>query len=201
MSGTLASSAKVSVAILGSRVLGLVREVVFAALFGAGATADAFHVAFRIPNLLRDLFAEGAFSAAFVPTFAKALHESGEARAHALGNLAAAGLLIVTGVLVGLGVVFAEPLVAFISGGFAGDPAKVALATRLTRIMMPLLCLVSLSAVWMGMLNTRRRFLVPALAPALFNVVSIGVGGLVWWQGGSPPRASRCGAQGRLLRG
>ena len=183
MPETLASSAKVSVAILGSRVLGLVREVVFATLFGAGAIADAFHVAYRIPNLVRDLFAEGALSAAFVPTFTQALHDDGPDKAHALANLAASGLLVVTGTLVALGIAFAEPIVFAISGGFAGDDAKVALAARLVRVMMPYLSLVSLSAVWMGMLNSRRRFIVPALAPAVFNVASIGVGGVVWLMG------------------
>lgn len=186
MPETLASSAKVSVAILGSRVLGLVREVVFASLFGAGAIADAFHVAYRIPNLVRDLFAEGALSAAFVPTFTESLKNDGPDQARALANLAASGLLIVTGTLVALGIVFAEPLVSSISDGFAGDQAKVDLAARLVRVMMPYLSLVSLSAVWMGMLNSRRRFIVPALAPAVFNVASIGVGGAVWWMGAPP---------------
>lgn len=181
---TLASSAKVSVAILGSRVLGLVREVVFASLFGAGAVADAYHVAFRIPNLLRDLFAEGALSAAFVPTFTQTLQDDGPDAAHRLANLAASILLIITGTLVTLGIVFAEPLVALISDGFAGKPEKVALAARLTRTMMPFLGLISLSAVWMGMLNARRHFVVPALAPAVFNVVSIGVGAMVWARDG-----------------
>jgi len=183
MPETLASSAKVSVAILGSRILGLVREVVFASLFGAGAIADAFHVAYRIPNLVRDLFAEGALSAAFVPTFTQSLHDEGPQKAHALANLAGAGLLIVTGTLVALGIAFAEPIVFAISGGFAGDQAKVELAARLVRVMMPYLSLVSLSAVWMGMLNARRRFIVPALAPAVFNVASIAVGGVVWLMG------------------
>ncbi|MEM6991838.1 MAG: murein biosynthesis integral membrane protein MurJ [Myxococcota bacterium] len=201
MSGTLASSAKVSAAILGSRVLGLVREVVFASLFGAGAVADAYHVAFRIPNLLRDLFAEGALSAAFVPTFTQTLHDDGEERAHALGNLAASALLLMTGALVGLGLLFAEPLVAAISGGFAGDDAKVALAVRLTRIMMPFLCLVSLSAVWMGMLNARRHFVVPAVAPAMFNVVSLVVGGAVWLRGGTANDGVAIWSAGTLLAG
>jgi putative peptidoglycan lipid II flippase len=165
-----------TVAVLFSRVLGVVREAIFAALFGAGALADAYQVAFRIPNLLRDLFAEGALSSAFVPTFTAALVKDSRERAYALGNLAAAGALIVTGGLSLLGVVFAEQVVHAISGGFAGDGAKVELATQLTRIMMPLLALVSLGAVWMGMLNAQKRYLAPAYAPAMFNVVSIVVG-------------------------
>jgi putative peptidoglycan lipid II flippase len=173
---TLRSSGRLTVAVLTSRVLGVVREAIFAALFGAGALADAYQVAFRIPNLLRDLFAEGALSSAFVPTFTAALVQDGRDRAYVLGNLAAAGALLVTGGLSLLGVVFAEQVVHAISGGFGGDVEKLELATRLTRIMMPLLALVSLGAVWMGMLNAQKRFLPPAYAPAMFNVVSIVVG-------------------------
>jgi putative peptidoglycan lipid II flippase len=157
-------------------VLGLVRESLFAALFGAGALADAYQVAFRIPNLLRDLFAEGALSSAFVPTFTDALVKEDQAAAYRLGNLALSAVLIVTGLLSALGVVFAEEVVIAISKGFAGDAAKVAMATRLTRVMMPLLTVVSLSAVWMGMLNAQKRFMAPAYAPAMFNVASILVG-------------------------
>jgi len=201
MSETLASSAKVSAAILGSRVLGLVREVVFATLFGAGAVADAYHVAFRIPNLLRDLFAEGALSAAFVPTFTKTLHDEGKEAAHTLANLAASALLVVTGLIVTAAVVFAEPLVAQISGGFAGDAHKVALASRLTRVMMPFLSLVALSAVWMGMLNARRHFVIPAVAPAVFNLVSIGIGAVVWLRGASLAEGVAVWSLGTLLAG
>lgn len=137
MSDALKSSGRVSAAVFTSRLFGLVRDQTFAALFGAGAIADAYHVAFRIPNLLRDLFAEGALSSAFVPTFSKKLADEGEARAYALANLTASGLLVITGALTALGILFSEPLVHALSGGFAGDTAKVELAARLTRIMMP----------------------------------------------------------------
>ena len=170
---------------LGSRVLGLVREIVFAALFGAGGVADSYTVAFRIPNLLRDLLAEGALSSAFVPTFTAALHNDGEERANALGNLLLSLLLVLTGTLTLAGIVFSEEIVILMSEGFGGDDDKVALAARLTRVMMPILSLVTLGAVWMGMLNARRRFVMPALAPALFNVVSI-VAGVVVWMLGAP---------------
>lgn len=183
VSEALQSSGKVSVAIFGSRLLGLVREQVFAALFGAGMVADAYFVAFRLPNLLRDLFAEGALAQAFVPTFTSTEHDDGRERAHALANLAASGLVVITGTLSAVGIVFAEPIVVAIADGFSGDAAKVALAARLARVMMPFLCIVSLSAVFMGMLNARRRFVVPALAPALFNVVSLVVGAVVWVMG------------------
>src|SRR5690606_17579838 len=113
--------------------------------------------AFRIPNLLRDLFAEGALSSAFVPTFTSAMRQDGQARAHVLGHLTMSVILVVTGVLAALGIVFAEPIVLGFSAGFAGDADKVALAVRLTRVMMPVFVLVSLGAVWMGMLNAQRR--------------------------------------------
>jgi putative peptidoglycan lipid II flippase len=176
MPDALRSSLPLSLAILGSRVLGLVREMVFAALFGAGAIADAYQVAFRVPNLLRDLFAEGALSAAFVPTFTAALEKDGRARAEILADLVMSALLVVTGLITTLALIFAHPLVSLMTEAMAGDAAKLALAAQLTQIMLPILVMVSLAAVWMGMLNAQRRFVVPALAPALFNVVSIAVG-------------------------
>jgi putative peptidoglycan lipid II flippase len=182
---TLRSALPISIAVLASRVLGLVRETVFAALFGAGAIADAYQVAFRVPNLLRDLFAEGALSNAFVPTFTAALQQDGRARAEALADLVMSLLLLVTGAITALAIVFAGPIVDALAGGFAGDEGKVALAVELTRVMLPILTLVSLAAVWMGMLNAQRRFVVPALAPALFNVVSIAAGVVVLMLGGS----------------
>jgi len=180
---SLRSTGRVSVAVFASRVLGLLREILFAALFGAGAVADAYTVAFRIPNMLRDLLAEGALSSAFVPTFTAALAQEGRDRAHALGNLTLSALLVLTGGLTLLGIVFSEEIVVAIAHGFGGDAEKVALAAHLTRVMMPILALVSLGAVWMGMLNAQRHFVMPALAPALFNVVSIVAGGVVWLWG------------------
>ena len=186
MSDDLRTTGSLSVAILVSRVLGLVREVVFAALFGARAVADAYQAAFTIPNLLRDLLAEGALSSAFVPTFTAAIRKDGLHSAYALGNLVWSAVLLLTGGLTGLGLLFAEEVVVAISSGFAGDANKVALAAYLTRWMMPILCLVSLGAVWMGMLNAQRRFLAPAMAPAVFNLVSIAGAGAVWLVGGPP---------------
>jgi putative peptidoglycan lipid II flippase len=176
VAGTLRSSAGVSAAVLASRVLGVVREMLQAALFGAGFLTDAYVVAFRIPNLLRDLFAEGALSSAFVPTFADALTRGGRERAYRLGNLVLSALMIVTGGLTIAGIIYAEPIVSLISSGFAGNQAKLLESAALTRVMMPILVLVSISAAWMGMLNAQQRFAAPALAPALFNVASISVG-------------------------
>lgn len=175
MSETLRSSAKVSVAILASRVLGVARDSLFAAIFPVGALTDAYRAAFTIPNLLRDLFAEGALSSAFVPAFSEALVKEGKERAFRLGNLVLSGIAVVTGVLAILGAVFSAELVALVAGA-DGGAGKLAAAATLTRIMMPILTLVSLSAVFMGMLNAQRHHTVPAIAPALFNVVSILVG-------------------------
>lgn len=186
---------------LGSRVLGLVREIVFAALFGAGMVADAFTVAFRIPNLLRDLLAEGALSSAFVPTFTAALHNDSESRANLLGNLVLSLLLVITGVLTTVGMVWSEQVVLLVASGFEGNPQKLALAAHLTRVMMPILSLVTLGAVWMGMLNARRRFAIPAMAPAIFNVVSLLGGAAVWWIDASIERGVVVWAGGTLLAG
>lgn len=200
-SGTrdLRASGRVSAAIFGSRLLGLAREMVFAALFGAGAVADAFLTAFRIPNLFRDLLAEGALTAAFVPTFTSTLKKDGEAAAARLGDLMFGGMLALTGIIVGGAVVFAEPIVTAISG--FSDPSKLMLTVELTRVMMPLLCTVSLAAVWMGMLNARRHFVVPALAPAMFNLVSLSAGAMVWVVGGDARVGVMVWSGGTLLAG
>jgi putative peptidoglycan lipid II flippase len=201
MPDALRSSLSLSVAIMASRVLGLGREVVFAALFGAGAIADAYQVAFRVPNLLRDLFAEGALSSAFVPTFTAALEQDGKDRAAVLADLVMSLLLVVTGVLTTLAVVFAEPLVGLMTQDMAGDAGKLALAAMLTQIMLPILVFVSVSAVWMGMLNAQRRFAMPALGPALFNVVSIVVGVGLWLAGWGESRAIVAWSIGTTLGG
>ena len=169
------SAGLIGAATMTSRVLGLVREQVMAYLFGAGNAVDAFNVAFRIPNLVRDLFAEGAMSAAFVPTFTRYLARDGRAAAWRLGSQVLNALLVVTLVLVVAGLVFAEPLVRLLAGDYALVPGKFELTVALTRVMLPFLTLVALAAACMGMLNSLDRYFVPALAPALFNVASIAV--------------------------
>jgi len=156
-----------------SRVLGLVREQVMAYLFGAGNAVDAFYVAFRIPNLMRDLFAEGALSSAFVPTFTRYLRNDGRAAAWRLGSNVLNALALVTGTLVLAGILAAEPLVGVLAGRFAEVPGKFELTVQLTRIMLPFLTLASLAAACMGMLNALDRYFVPAFAPAVFNIASI----------------------------
>ena len=156
-----------------SRILGVVREQVLASLFGAGNAMDAFNVAFRIPNLVRDLFAEGAMSAAFVPTFTRTLTTDGRERAWRLGNSVVNMLVIITGVLVILGIVFAAPLVTAFAGDFRSVPGKLELTVLLTRIMLPFLTMVAVAAAVMGMLNSLHAFFIPALSPAMFNVATI----------------------------
>jgi putative peptidoglycan lipid II flippase len=172
----------VSAAVFSSRILGLVREQVFATCFGAGRELDAFVTAFRIPNLFRDLFAEGALSAAFVATFTQEEARRGEGGAWRLANLVINALGLIVGVLCVAGMIWAPAIVAAIAPGFDAIPGKTALTVGLTRLMFPFLLLVALAAVAMGMLNTRNRFGVPAAASTFFNLGSI-VGGLAcaWW--------------------
>jgi putative peptidoglycan lipid II flippase len=156
-----------------SRILGVVREQVLAAFFGAGNAMDAYNVAYRIPNLVRDLFAEGAMSSAFVPTFTRHLATEGRASAWRLGNLVINGLMVITAGLVILGIVFAEPLVALFASAYREVPGKLELTVFLTRLMLPFLTFVALAAAFMGMLNSLHRFFIPALSPAMYNVATI----------------------------
>ncbi len=167
------SAGLIGIATMTSRVLGLARDKVLAHYFGAGDSMDAFNIAFRIPNLLRDLFAEGAMSSAFIPTFTTRLTRAGRQQAWRLGSLAANGLFVVTGVLVVLGIVFAEPLVRFLAAEYALVPGKLELTVFLTRLMLPFLTLIALAAVAMGMLNSLHRFFVPALSSSMFNIATI----------------------------
>ena len=172
----LARSAGVfGLATITSRILGLVRDQVLSYYFGAGATADAFRVAGRIPNLVRDLFAEGAMSAAFVPTFTRQLTLHGRERAWTLANSVINALVLVTGVLVIAGIVFAEPLVRTFAPEFSTVPGQVELTVHLTRLMLPFLTMAALAAALMGMLNSLGHFFVPALSPAMFNVAVIAI--------------------------
>ncbi|MFN7134828.1 MAG: murein biosynthesis integral membrane protein MurJ, partial [Myxococcales bacterium] len=198
---SMRSTLLVSAATMASRLLGLVREQLFAVLLGAGFYADAFVVAFRIPNLLRDLFAEGALSAAFVPSFARVEKERGKEAAYALANKVVGAILLVVGALTLLGMLFSEPLVLAIAQGFRDEEGKVPLTASLARLMMPFLPLVSLAALTMGMLNARGRFGTPALAPALFNVAAIVVGAGLWIAGAAPHTAVVGWAVGTLLGG
>lgn len=178
------SAGIVSIAVMFSRVLGLVREWVFAYYFGAGFLNDAYQVAFRIPNVLRDLFAEGALSAAFVKVFTDYQINKSEQEAWRLAALVMNALAVVLSVVTIIGVVFSAQFVGLIAEGFS--PEKAALATTLTQVMFPFILLVALAAVAMGVLNTKGIFGVPASASTVFNIVSIIFGlGIAYWLSGS----------------
>lgn len=164
-------------AVMLSRVLGLARELIFAGLFGAGRGMDAFLTAFRAPNLLRDLFAEGALSTAFVTVFSQKIATEGEQSAWKLASKVATLTTVFMSLLSILGVIFAAPLIGFLAPGFPVE--KAALTIGLTRIMYPFILLVSLAALVMGMLNAVNRFTIPALASSFFNIGSI-AGGIVF---------------------
>src|SRR6266705_406543 len=171
----------VGMAVLCSRVLGLIREMVFAGLFGAGKNLDAFLMAFRLPNLLRDLFAEGALSTAFITTFSKKIAIEGDQSAWRLANKVATLTAIFMSAVTVLGIVFAPQLVDLLTwGSWSAD--KTALTVLLTRIMWPFMLLVSLAALVMGMLNAKHVFGPPAMASSYFNLGSI-IGGVAigWW--------------------
>jgi putative peptidoglycan lipid II flippase len=167
------SAGLIGLATLSSRLLGVVRNAVLANIFGVGLAMDAYNVATRLPSLLRELFAEGAMSAAFVPTFTRALERGGREAAWRLGSQVINALLVATGALVLLGIAFAGPLVGLYGAGYADEPEKLALTVSLTRITLPFLTLIALAAALMGMSNALRRFFLPALSPAMFNVVII----------------------------
>ena len=168
----------VSFAVFLSRILGLVRDQVFAKLFGAGLYNDAWLVAFRIPNLLRDLFAEGALSSAFVPTFTEFLEKKGRSDAWLLANLVLSGILVLLGAFTLILLFFPEVLVYLLAAGFREVPGKVEITASLLRLLAPFLMLIAMASVAMGMLNALNHFFIPALAPALFNVAVI-LAGLV----------------------
>jgi putative peptidoglycan lipid II flippase len=174
---------RVSALTMLSRILGVVREQIFALTLGAGLYSDAFLAAFRIPNLLRDLFAEGALSTAFVPTYVATLRRDGRPAAQALGNRVMSTLTIYLGALALLGMIFPAPIVHLVATGF--PPEKAALCARLVRIMMPFLPCISLAVVAMGSLNAEEKYTTPALASSMFNVVAI-AGGLVAFLAGVP---------------
>ena len=167
------SAGVIGIATFSSRILGFIRDIVLARLFGASAAADAFFVAYRIPSLLRELFAEGSMSAAFIPIFSEYLARRSHRDAWELASAAFTTLLtVLTGVSV-LGIVIAPWLVPLIAPGFGNDPGKLALTTLLTQIMFPYLLFIGLSALAMGVLNSIRSFAAPAFSPVMFNVVII----------------------------
>ncbi len=156
-----------------SRVLGLVRDVITAALFGAGGALDAFFVAWRLPNMLRSLFAEGSLTVAFVPVYSEVMEKEGEEAAHNLGRIAFTILTILLIVVVIVGVLAAPWIIRVLAMGFAEDPEKFALTVTLARMVFPYIGLISLTALAGGILNARGIFLYPAIAPVVLNIVII----------------------------
>src|SRR3954454_10157368 len=182
----LKALATVSGMTLISRVLGLVRDVLIARIFGAGIATDAFFVAFRIPNLLRRLFAEGAFSQAFVPVLAEYKNRLPGEETRTLLDGAATALFLALVVTAAIGIAVAPIVVYLTAPGFAADPAKFDLTVAMLRITFPYIAFISLVAFAAGVLNTWNRFSVPAITPALLNVAFI-VGALFFADRFDPP--------------
>jgi len=158
-----------------SRVLGFARDVLIAAVLGTSYVADAFFVAFRIPNMFRRLFAEGAFDAAFIPLFAKRLHAGGPDAARIFAGQALSGLVVLHVAVTVLAEIAMPWLMLLLAPGFSSDPEKFALAVLLARIALPYLAFMSVVALYCGVLNAHGRFAVAAFAPTLLNVVLIAV--------------------------
>ncbi len=170
---TIARSAlHISLATFLSRILGFVRDMVIAGYFGATGLSDTFFVAFRIPNLLRELFAEGSMSSAFIPVLTEKMTKEGKDEADRLTHIVFTFILFGVGSVTILGILFAPYIVRLIAPGF-NDPSKVGQTALLTRIMFPFLLFVSLAAFAMGALNVKRSFFIPALSSAWFNVTII----------------------------
>ncbi|MBI4537643.1 MAG: murein biosynthesis integral membrane protein MurJ [candidate division NC10 bacterium] len=166
----------VSAATLLSRLLGFVRDMAIAWLFGAGMAADAFFAAFRLPSTFRELLGEGALSAAFIPVFTRTATRDGRPAAWGLASRVMGTLAMVLGAVTALGMLFAPEIAALLTPGWASEPEKLALTAKLLRIMFPYLFLVGLSALFMAILNSLGHFLTPALAPAMLNLTMIAVG-------------------------
>ncbi|GAA5172410.1 MULTISPECIES: murein biosynthesis integral membrane protein MurJ [Halomonadaceae] len=172
--GLLRSGMVVSAMTMLSRVLGLARDVTIAALFGAGSGADAFFVAFKIPNFLRRLFAEGAFNQAFVPVLSEYASRRAREEVRELLDAVAGSLAVVLALMTALAIVLAPWLALIFAPGFARDPDKLALTAEMLRLTFPYLLLISLTAFSGSVLNTWNRFAVPAFTPVLLNLALIG---------------------------
>jgi len=156
-----------------SRILGLARDMLIANFFGSGMSADAFFVAFRIPNLLRRLFAEGSFSVAFIPVFTEYLQTRSKKDAFLLARVVSTFLVLILTVVTILGIIFSPLIVRIIAPGFGGMGEKYALTVFLTRIMFPYIFLVSVLGLFMGILNSLKHFAAPAMAPVFLNLSMI----------------------------
>ncbi|MCB0272677.1 MAG: murein biosynthesis integral membrane protein MurJ [Bdellovibrionales bacterium] len=195
------NAGKVSGLTMISRVFGLIRDQMFAAMIGAGFFADCFVIAYRIPNLFRDLLAEGALSNAFVPTLTRTIHQDSPKQGMALVSKLMGLLIMVVGTIVVLGIYFAPEVVRFTAPGFADIAGKAELTTLLTRIMFPFLFFVSLGAVMMGIHHAHQSFTYPSIAPILFNFLSIAGGVFIYFGDYKNETAVIIWAVGTLLGG
>jgi len=180
-----------------SRASGFIRDVVMAAVLGAGPMADAFFVAFRLPNHFRAILAEGAFNAAFVPAYARTLEQAGLKEARLFSDRIAAALLAINIVLLALALFYTPAVVSLLAPGLDQDPARYTLAVTLTRITFPSLLLVSLQTMISGELNANGRFAAAAGAPILLNVCMVATLALAYWF----PNAGYAAAWGVLIAG
>lgn len=167
------SVAGVSASTLASRILGYLRDMLIANFFGAGFVADAFFVAYRIPNLLRQLLGEGALSASFIPVFTEYLTTKPKEEAQRLARISGLLLLILLSILTILGIIFSPIIVRLIAPGFIRNPEKLSLTITLTRILFPFMIAIGLAALALGILNSLHRFIIPALAPCLLSISEI----------------------------
>jgi len=167
------AAGKISIATTCSRILGFVRDVLLAKLFGASAFTDAFFVAYRIPNLLRELFGEGSVSAGYVPVFTEYLKRGQKDEARKLAGVVLGFLLSLLLIICLAGILAAPYIARLVAPNFVNNPEQFSLTITLLRIMFPFLAFISLAALAMGTLNSLRVFFVPALAPAFFNLAMI----------------------------
>lgn len=171
--GILKAAGVLGSATILSRIMGMVRDMVTSRLFGAGMGTDAFFAAFQIPNMLRRFFAEGALTAAFVPTFSETLVQEGEDRARELANLCFTLLTMVVALITLLGILFSPLIIKLMFPGFMAVPGKFELTVLLNRVMFPYLFFISLVALCMGILNTVRHFFTPAISTVFLNIAMI----------------------------
>lgn len=171
--GILKAAGVLGSATMLSRIMGMVRDMVVARIFGAGMGTDAFFAAFQIPNMLRRFFAEGALTAAFVPTFSETLVQEGEDRARELANLCFTLLTVVVALITLFGIMLSPLIIKLMFPGFAAVPGKFELTVLLNRVMFPYLFFISLVALCMGVLNTLRHFFTPAISTVFLNISMI----------------------------
>ena len=180
-----------------SRFTGFMRDIMLAAIIGAGPVADAFFVAFRLPNHFRAIFAEGAFNSAFIPAYARVRTEQGARAAEQFGDRIFTLLLVSQIVLLALALVFTPQAIEVLAPGFSREPQQFTLAVSLTRITFPYLLLITLVTLWSGVLNALHRFAAAAAAPILLNVTMMATLALAYWF----PSAGYAAAWGVLISG